>query len=386
MTDETRTVGGAPTPPLVVARLEGDLERLTTVTVARVIEELDSYSAVEPAALEVSVRRNLGIAVRALAAGRAPRPEDLSEAEQTTRERFARGIPVEEIIRAFRISIALIHEHFVEICVGEGIPAAATLSGSRLLWALGDAFTTRVIKTYRALDFDDALQDAQRRTAQVRRILTGDLEPATEAAQLEAYRVDPAAEYAAVRCQADPESAERTRRDLERSGSLTARPAVIAVDGGECVGIVARRPVATAGQAIGIGPFVPLAEMPHSYQVATAACEVARRRRATGVLGMDELTWRLATVDHPEVTDFLRARYLEPLAAEADFGEVLVETVRVYLSHGLSITRSAATLVTHPNTLRYRLRRFTEITGRSLEETEVLLELLWVLDATPPHE
>ncbi|HEX5771622.1 MAG TPA: hypothetical protein VFY11_11710, partial [Nocardioidaceae bacterium] len=162
-------------PEAVVSRLEREIDLLTTATVSQVLRQLDSYASVEPTALEVSVRRNLAIAVRALRADAPPDPTELDEAEQTTRERFARGIPVEEIIRAFRISIGLIQERFVATCFAEGVPADATLSGSRLLWAVGDAFTTRVITAYHAFDLDSALQDAQRRTAYVRAMLHGRL-------------------------------------------------------------------------------------------------------------------------------------------------------------------------------------------------------------------
>lgn len=372
----------APVPPAVIARLERDVDQLATVTVSQVLDQLDSYSSVEPAALEVSVRRNLAIAVRALRADRPPDPTELVEAEQTTRERFARGIPVEEIIRAFRISIGLIQERFVATCFAEGVPADATLSGSRLLWAVGDAFTTRVITAYHAFDLDSALQDAQRRTAYVRAMLHGHVNLSESAADLESYRVDPDASYAAVRCLVDPQQAERSRRALEASGGLPSRPALVGVDGGECIGIVSRRPRPTADQVIGIGPFVPLREIAGSFRIAARACEVASELHPEGVFGIEDLTWRLAAVDHPEVTGFLRQRYLDPLEAEGEFGAVLEETVRVYLAEGLNVARTAAALVTHTNTLRYRLRRFSELTGCSLESTEVLVELMWVLGLT----
>ncbi len=79
----------------------------------------------------MSVRRNLTIAVRALRSGRLLRGRrGLAEAEQTTRERFAHGIPAEEIIRAFRVSIGLIQERFVEICFDEGVPTDTALAGA----------------------------------------------------------------------------------------------------------------------------------------------------------------------------------------------------------------------------------------------------------------
>lgn len=371
-------------PTVVIEALENDLEHLAEVTVARVISDLEAYREVEPAALEISVRRNLGIAVRTLRAHKAPAPDELVEAEETTRERFARGIPVEEIIRAFRISIGLIQEHFVAICVEQRVPAAATLAGSRLLWVLGDAFTTRVITAYHALDFDNALQDAQRRTAEVRSLLTGHLSSSDTAAELARYRIDPATSYAAIRCVTDLKAVEKTRRAIETSGGLPTRPALVAVDDGECIGIVAKRPSIGEAQVIGIGPFVPLRAVATSFQIASRACDVARRLRRRGVFGLEDLTWRLAASDHPEVTGFLTRRYLKPLRDEGDFGEILEETLRVYLHHGLSVTETARALVTHPNTLRYRLRRVTELTGRSLDSVDTLLELMWALEISAP--
>jgi putative transposase len=366
-------------PASVLEALEGGLEQLAEVTVERVLADLESYRTVEPAALATSSRRNLGIAVRALRANRAPEATELDEAEAATRERFSAGIPVEEIIRAFRISIGQIQERFLAICVEQQVPPGVTLEGSRVLWVLGDSFVTRVITTYHALDFDQAWQDAQRRTRQVGSILTGHLTP-DSLADLARYRIDPTASYAAVRCLTDSRAVEETRRALESSGSLPTRPALIAVDDGECVGIVAQRPSAELARVVGIGPFVPLRQMPTSFQVASRACDVARQLDRTGVFGLEDLTWRLAASDHPEVTALLRRRYLEPLWAEGDFGEVLVETLRVYLAHGLSVTGSARALVTHPNTLRYRLRRVHELTGRDLESLDTLVELAWALE------
>jgi putative transposase len=48
------------------------------------------------------------------------------------------------------------------------------------------------------------------------------------------------------------------------------------------------------------------------------------------------------------------------------------------------VTETARALVTHPNTLRYRLRRVTELTGRSLDSVDTLLELMWALEICPP--
>lgn len=72
-----------------------------------------------------------------------------------------------------------------------------------------------------------------------------------------------------------------------------------------------------------------------------------------------------------------------PLEAEGEFGQFLLETVRAYLAHGLSIPRAAASIPVHVNTLRYRLKRFQELTGADLHDPEHLIEVSWALAGDP---
>jgi DNA-binding PucR family transcriptional regulator len=44
-------------------------------------------------------------------------------------------------------------------------------------------------------------------------------------------------------------------------------------------------------------------------------------------------------------------------------GAALVETVTTYLEQGFSLEAAARLLFVHPNTVRYRLRRVSELTG-----------------------
>jgi hypothetical protein len=381
--EEPRPAAGAAEPlaaaevmDQIVILLRNALPELTAEVVARIRQEQESYEDIARDQLEISVRRNLDIAVRALQRGAPPSGDDLREAEATTRERFAARIPVEEIIRAFRICIGAIHDRFVRVCVAEGLPTAVSLSGSNVLWAVGDVFTTKVITEYRSLDLEQALQDAQRRTSHVRRLLRGE----SGAEEMARLRLDPGSEYAAIWCAADPGKAERTRRVLEASGSLPGRPAVLALDDEHCIGVVARRPQAGPGQVVGLGPFVPLARIARSYEVAGRAATIATGLHRTGVQGVEELTWRLAAAEHGEVGRLLWHRCLEPLRREGRFGTEIEESVRTYLAAGRSIPRAAHELVLHVNTLRYRLRRFTELTGLHLDDPDDLVQVVWALE------
>jgi DNA-binding PucR family transcriptional regulator len=53
----------------------------------------------------------------------------------------------------------------------------------------------------------------------------------------------------------------------------------------------------------------------------------------------------------------------------------LLDTLTAYLDHDGSAERAAEVLYCHPNTVRYRLRRLQELTGRSLADPHGVAEL-----------
>ncbi|OMQ15266.1 PucR family transcriptional regulator, partial [Modestobacter sp. VKM Ac-2676] len=67
----------------------------------------------------------------------------------------------------------------------------------------------------------------------------------------------------------------------------------------------------------------------------------------------------------PMARTALAERVAGPL--EAAGGEVL-ETVRAVLAHGGNLEGTARALFVHPNTVRYRLKRATELTGCSITD------------------
>ncbi|WP_313557242.1 PucR family transcriptional regulator, partial [Miniimonas arenae] len=61
-----------------------------------------------------------------------------------------------------------------------------------------------------------------------------------------------------------------------------------------------------------------------------------------------------------EAARTLREEIVAPLEAAAG---PLVETLGAYLDSGRSLEAAARALFVHPNTVRYRLRRVTQVTG-----------------------
>ncbi len=161
------------------------------------------------------------------------------------------------------------------------------IAGSRILWEVGDAFTSRAVTAYQALQVEAALADASRRAAVVRDLLRGRLpeDPA-------AYGLDPEREYAVVRCRVPSgASGEQLRSHLERTGGGEAAGALVVLDDNECL-------VASLG-------------------------------------------WRIAAVHRGDVLEAYRARFLDPVREQGAFGDDIMVALRAWLRHGRSIPRAA---------------------------------------------
>ncbi|MDO5535045.1 MAG: helix-turn-helix domain-containing protein [Propionibacteriaceae bacterium] len=362
----------------VLGPLSASLPELADATCRQIYAELASYTSISHEALTAAVRRNLDTAMKALASGRIPHPGQLCGAALTARERFDAGVPVEEIVRGFRISIALIHERFVDLAVTRRLSAEATVGGVRLMWGLADAFTTRIITEYHALEVDAALRDAHRRASTVRALLAGET-PADATTTL-----NPTAQYAAIRCHiADAAASELLRRRLEASGSTPTTRAVVVVDGGQCLGLVATRP-SVDDVPVGIGPFVRIDDLPRSDRVAQQALALARHLDRTGPQGLDALGWRLAAASRPDVWQHYADRFLKPLEAEPTYAAEILVTLRAWFAAGRSIPRAAKALHVHVNTVRHRLGRFGELTGADLDDPDDLVGTRWVSELGAP--
>ena len=92
------------------------------------------------------------------------------------------------------------------------------------------------------------------------------------------------------------------------------------------------------------------------------------------------LALQATIIGDPDVGEVLRARYIDPLQAVAG-GRAILDTVQHYLSNDGRIDGTASALGIHANTVRHRLRRFEDLTGRSLTNSEVAVELWLALEA-----
>ena len=127
--------------------------------------------------------------------------------------------------------------------------------------------------------------------------------------------------------------------------------------------------------AIGVGGRADLpSQLVRSHREALTALSIRRgSRSANGVTRYDDLgMYRLiaAGSDQREVEHFIDEWLGRLLDYDAEHDSQLCETLSEYLECGGNYDHTAKALVVHRSTVRYRLRRIREISGRDLSEAD----------------
>ncbi|MFF7754112.1 PucR family transcriptional regulator [Streptomyces sp. NPDC007971] len=144
--------------------------------------------------------------------------------------------------------------------------------------------------------------------------------------------------------------------------------------------LVARASAATGTQLrVGLGEVVPglmgAAESRRSAELALKGLTYAGGPRAVGrtadvadTVGVLQVVEALRDVTLARGTSVARL-----VAHDAENGGRLVETLRAYLDHFGDVPSASRALAVHPNSLRYRLRRITEVCGLDLGSADARL-------------
>ena len=283
------------------------------------------------------------------------------------------------MLAAWRIGIQIVISYGRELGVRLGVSDALLLDfvQSALVWS--DAAMITTTDAHRRTEVALALADETRRAAFVRGALFGTVPSAQLRIQAEAYGLDPAGEFMAVRARLDDgDSAHDLQQALEIDPAGQSRCGLTTLVDGDIGGFLCKPPPKDIHGVVGFGPPVPLESLAESHRLAVRALMTANACGFEGAYDISALGLRVAVAVDKDVSRLLRCRYLESLEAGGSAQELL-ETLRAYLACRMHVRRTAMQLFVHENTVRYRLARFEELTGASLLDPEVLSEVWWVI-------
>ncbi|RFU22344.1 PucR family transcriptional regulator [Geodermatophilus marinus] len=368
------------------------LDRLDDMT-ARVVDVLHTsdpayrrLSDRDAGELRCSARAGLERGIRSLVGAAAGDPRTMQrEARQVGRRRAAQGVPLESVLRAYRLGGQVTWEALLEVSP-PGDVLLLEVAGS--VWRTNDAECAAVAEGYR----EEQLRRAEADDAARQRVLDGLLDgrggdPAFERVAAELLGVPLEGRLLTVVALPDP-AGEPTLAD---PGPALLRRGVRSVWGarsGAQVGVVvlgARRPdqvlgwlAALAGGPVGVSDVVEgVAAVAAAYRMA----ETAARTLPAGeprVVTIDERLPEALLTNSPEISSRLVARSLGGLLELPDEERsVLLDTLAAFLAADGSPTRAAEALFCHRNTVMHRLRRIEAVTGRTT--TDPRSRLLWQL-------
>jgi DNA-binding PucR family transcriptional regulator len=175
----------------------------------------------------------------------------------------------------------------------------------------------------------------------------------------------------------DGDDAEPVIDELRAAARRARFDLIAGVQGGRLIVVLGGTsdPMAAAEKLSGLfgaGPLVvgpTVRELQSASASARAALAALRAApawpEAPRPVGSDELLPERALDGDADAVRILVAQVYEPLLAG---GTALLDTLTAYLEQGSSLEASARMLFVHPNTVRYRLKRVTELTGYTVSE------------------
>jgi hypothetical protein len=292
--DEVSPDAAGRLPPAVMevfrALLE-DVDRLGRELAGRILDSQPGYaaSAVERDALERAARDNITRGILRVVGELPPDDEAPDEARAIGALRAAQGVPLEDVLNAYRAGGQLVWEEMLAVHARrpDG-DADALLQSAHLVWRESDLESNAVVQGYRAEEARLRRQDHQRQQATIDGLLVGrgaDSAFAREAALT--LDLPPDAPVVCVVVLPDGGAAA----GLVESTELAAMPRTSwTTRAGTRVGLVAADPMLTdrlqqvlsrsAVGRVGVSPPVNgLADVPRGYRLAELA---ARRRHRRG--------------------------------------------------------------------------------------------------------
>lgn len=331
------------------------------------------------ASMSVSARRNVDEAVRSLVGPAAWRRSTGQDEAYIAHERARQGLPLDTMLDGFRLKHRVVRDGFVRIARDQGASDSVVLSALTRLNDAADAASSRLVHARRALDADlhpvvdvDAVRS-------VRRLLAG--RSGLLEADVIGLGLRMGESYRAVKASSLEGANERLGEQL-RSASWNRGGGIIVEASGQLVGLVSVVPVVRGHAAVvAVGEPRALSDASASFRTAARVYAAAQRFGLRGAVCAEQLGMKLAIAADDATGRLLVERYLDPLASEGPFGDVLEASIIEYLKSKCELKRAARSLHVHPNTLKHRLTRFQEVSRCDLGEPRVLAELWWAVEA-----
>jgi PucR C-terminal helix-turn-helix domain len=374
---------------VIEAELSTRAEQLGAAVASAVRGEIDFYRHTEVVSEEQLVE-SCTSNVRFIFSGlTGPQSFDTTPATVTGESRAQSRVPLPVVMAAYRVGSHLIWQALLEIVEAHrDISRHALLAVTERIWEAQDVYTEAMTTAYRRRATQQAVDDEAERAALCEALChgtvsTGGGHSPWEIADLLGIPTRGPYVMVAARTPALGKHALPGIFDKLRSLDIYSAWRLLPE---QQIGIVHlpsdaahESLIATLGRlssrGIGLSPqFDDLSDTGTALGYARIA--VTGTSDTERVVVFDDSVLSVAAVSAPDVNLRLANAVLGGLNRSTDSErEVLYQTFRVWVAHRGSVPDAAAALFCHPNTVRHRLHRIEEHTGRSISVPRDLAEL-----------
>ncbi|MFQ6394478.1 PucR family transcriptional regulator [Nocardia sp. KC 131] len=353
--------------------------------------EWTDYTSVPRADLRDGCRRYL-TRILELLSGVATDPERDDVAASIGRHRAEQGVPLEAMLRTFRLGGRIVWEALLDNAESVGSQPHEIREAGTAMWTVIDGLSSALSTSYRNTELEQVRRDERRRHALIEDLLAGRAQDATFAARA-ARELELPAHGAYLVVAADVGADGRP--------ALVGPETVLAALGirsvwhtrvDSMIGLVSleHRDIATVlaplrplarGRAAS-SPAVPgLAQVDTGHALARIAMDTLSKG-AVELVSLEDRYPEALLVNSPDLTGLLIARTLGPvLALPLRDREVLLQTLTAWLAENCSAANASIRLHCHRNTVLNRLQRISGLIGRPLDGQRAYLELSLALSA-----
>ena len=333
--------------------------------------------------------------------GRAPAVAS-PESRENGRRRAQAGVPLAAVMAAYRVAARYLWECLADAAARSAVPAGVTLRAASEMWLALDTFTQEMADGYREEITFQVLSQEEERSAVVQALLEGRLDQANLWEAADILRIPLRGSYVVIAAQVPGpgrHALPQAEAALRRLGVISAWRLLHDAEVG-IAWLPGPRPHldrladslrSVSSGLVGVSPcYDDLRHTARNLRLARIALRSAFTGEQVTVFDRDLLA--VAAGSDPEVMRHVAGSILAGLdQIPAGQRPVLLATLGAWLDNGGSAGQAASVLFCHPNTVRHRMRRLEQLTGRSLSDPRGIAELSLAFeidrrDASPSPE
>ncbi|MFC7754826.1 PucR family transcriptional regulator [Tsukamurella soli] len=366
----------------------GALARQAAAVIRREIPFYATTDVVSEEQTTLTIERNVRFVADAL---RSSSPFDVTPAVETGASRAQVGVPLPAVMHAYRVTMALVWREIIAFTEADPpVSRAALIAATRRLWDANDVFTDAMAAAHREQVTQMVLDQETERAALTEHLLQGRIDTDQSLWEIaELLRIPTRGPYLVIAAtvptvgRAPLPGIDNRLRALGVHSAWRLLP-------DQQIGIVYTPSEAVRSQVIDllrrtattrVGVSAPFSELQSTPQALRFA-RVALAGPGEAVTVFDGSALGVTVASAPEAVIELARNMLGGLLdlAEDDAGP-LFETFRAWEANGGNVAATAAGLFCHPNTVRHRLRRIEQLTGRSTSAPREVAELCVAFEA-----